>query len=373
MNKKVLFITGTRADFGKLKPLLRVVEATPGFETTIFATGMHTLARYGLTAEEIYKAGFKNIHVYMNQIHGEPMDLILANTISGLSRYVREVKPDMIVVHGDRIEALAGATVGCINNILVAHIEGGEVSGTVDELIRHAVSKLSHLHFVANQEAADRLINMGEHPCKVFVIGSPDIDIMLSDNLPSWLEVQARYEIPFKDYAIVLFHPVTTERKDMLRQTQELVAAIEKSKLHYIIIYPNNDDGSETIFHAYQSLKCNRNIRFYPSLRFEYFLVLLKNAQFILGNSSVGIREAPVYGVPSINIGTRQNNRFQHESILDVDSNQQDILSAISRAVVMKRQKTCLYFGCGRSAEQFIAALKGEKLWSTPKQKQFYE
>lgn len=371
MSKRILFLTGTRADFGKLKPLMHAVETSPDFECFIFATGMHTLARYGLTVDEIYKTGFSNIHVYMNQIHGESMDLILANTVSGLSRYVREYRPDMIVVHGDRIEALAGAIVGAVNNILVFHIEGGEVSGTIDETIRHAVSKLSHLHFTANQEAAERLIQMGEIPESVFVGGSPDIEAMLSPNLPTLEEVKSRYGIEFLKYAIVLFHPVTTEEEDMLRQAYELTNAIIASGLNYVVIYPNNDTGSNYIFQAYKQLENNTRYKMFPSIRFEYFLTLLKNSSFIIGNSSVGIREAPVYAVPSVNIGSRQHNRFNYMSIINTKCDSLEIQKAITMVQSMNQIQKCYYFGDGNSSGKFMEVLRGANLWETPKQKHF--
>jgi UDP-N-acetylglucosamine 2-epimerase (hydrolysing) len=189
---------------------------------------MHMLSRYGSTAIEIHKAGFDNIFPYINQDASvnSQMDLVLANTIQGLGHYIRECPPDLIVVHGDRIEALAGAIVGALNNILVAHIEGGEVSGSVDELIRHAVSKSSHLHFVANDEARARLVQMGEARSSIFVIGSPDIDVMLSDSLPDLEEVKTKYEIPFAEYAIFLLHPVTTELQHFLK-TPKLSRSLE--------------------------------------------------------------------------------------------------------------------------------------------------
>ncbi|MPY01274.1 MULTISPECIES: UDP-N-acetylglucosamine 2-epimerase, partial [unclassified Salinivibrio] len=160
--KKILFLTGTRADFGKLKSLIGKVESHPHFEAYVFITGMHMMAKYGMTAREVEKAGFKNLYTYINQNSYDSMDITLAKTIQGLSDYVAETSPDMIVVHGDRVEAMAGAIVGALNNILVAHVEGGEVSGTIDELIRHSVSKMSHIHFVSNQMAKSRLIQLGE-------------------------------------------------------------------------------------------------------------------------------------------------------------------------------------------------------------------
>ncbi len=162
MKKKISFLTGTRADFGKIKSLIEILRLNEQFDVHIFATGMHMEVKYGYTVLEIEKCGYDNIYKYINQINGAAMDITLSKTIEGFANYVHLIKPDLIVVHGDRIEALAGATVGALNNILVAHIEGGELSGTVDELIRHAVSKLSHTHFVANEEAKKRLQQMGE-------------------------------------------------------------------------------------------------------------------------------------------------------------------------------------------------------------------
>lgn len=373
MHRKVLFLTGTRADFGKLKPLMRVVEESPLFDCSVFVTGMHTLSRYGYTVEEVIKSGFKKIHTYMNQIHGEPMDLVLANTIGGLSRYIQEDRPDLIVVHGDRIEALAGAIVGSLNNILVAHIEGGELSGTIDESIRHSVSKLAHIHFVANNQAADRLKQLGEDPNHIFIIGSPDIDIMLSDSLPSLEDVRQRYEINFDEFGIVLYHPVTTEIEDVRKHASDLVAALIDSGQNYVVIYPNNDLGSHEILAEYKVLENNNRFRIFPSLRFEYFLTLLKNAMFIIGNSSTGIHEAPVYGLPTINIGTRQQNRFFHKSITHVSDDYVSILNAINQVSRSVYKEPCFNFGCGNSTALFKEVLEGGTIWGTSRQKQFQD
>ena len=239
-NKKIVFLTGTRADFGKLKPLIEKIENSTLFECYVFVTGMHTLSKYGSTFTEVQKEGYKNVFVYMNQTHTSDADVNLSNTITGFSNFVKEIKPDLIVIHGDRIEALAGAIVGAFNNILVSHIEGGELSGTIDEIIRHTVTKLSHLHFVANDEAKTRLLQMGESENSVFVIGSPDIDVMKSKNLPSIKEVKNHYDIIFTNYAILVFHPVTTELDSLKEQISQLVNAVIQSKRNYVVIYPNN-------------------------------------------------------------------------------------------------------------------------------------
>jgi UDP-N-acetylglucosamine 2-epimerase (hydrolysing) len=369
--KKILFLTGTRADFGKMKPLIEDVERSSDFEAHIFATGMHMLARYGSTVKEIQLAGFRHIYSYINQDGSvnSQMDLVLANTIQGLGHYIREFSPDLIVVHGDRIEALAGAITGVISNILVAHIEGGEVSGTMDELIRHAVTKLSHFHFVSNNEARKRLVQMGEAPDSIFVIGSPDIDIMLSENLPELSEVKRRYEINFPEYAIFIYHPVTTELHLLHDNITTVSAALEASELNFLVIYPNNDPGADVILETLNRFRDNSRFRLIPSMRFEYFLTLLKNAKAVVGNSSAGIREAPVYGVPTINIGTRQMNRFNYPFIYNVPENKEQILAALNN--LPESGIPSLHFGRGESAKLFMAQLRSSKLWTTPCQKQF--
>lgn len=375
LNKKILFLSGTRADFGKLKSLIESVDKSEGFEYKIFVTGMHLLSKYGSTYKEIEKSGFTNVHKFINQYLGEPMDMILANTIQGLSHYVCEERPDMIVVHGDRVEALAGAIVGSLNNILVAHVEGGERSGTIDELIRHSVSKLSHIHFVANEEAQKRLLQLGESEESVIVFGSPDIDVMKSGTLPSIEKVKAYYDIPFEHYHIVMFHPVTTEVESIEEYTNNLVdALLSFEEENFIVIYPNNDHGTNEILRTYKRLEKRNNIKLFPSVRFESFLVLIEEAKSIIGNSSAGIREAPIYGVPTLNIGTRQNLRYLSPSIHNVSYETQDMIDNIQHVIDIKeRYAPSEYFGKGDSAEIFIELLKSDSLWAISPQKVFHD
>lgn len=371
MLKKILFLTGTRADFGKIKSLISILESNKEFEVFVFVTGMHLQKEYGYTLIEIERCNFKNIHTFENHTHETTMDLTLAKTIEGLSSYCKTVNPDMIIVHGDRVETLAGAIVGSLNNILVAHIEGGELSGTVDELIRHSVSKLSHIHFVSNDEAAKRLVQMGEIQEAIFTIGSPDIDIMFSEELPNIDVVKEYYEIPFDDFAIVMFHPVTTEANEMQIYAQHFVNSLLLDSHNYVVIFPNNDLGSQFIINQYERLKVNPRFRVFPSLRFEYFLSLLKNSQFIIGNSSAGIREAPYYGIPIINIGTRQQNRAIHADIINVDYSEKNILEALQNIDNHEVKPTQNDFGKGNSAELFLNSLQNSTIWKVHHQKQF--
>jgi UDP-N-acetylglucosamine 2-epimerase (hydrolysing) len=369
--KKILFITGSRADFGKIKRLIEEVSAEKSLDYQIFATGMHMMEKYGSTVHEIMNANFKNIFSFMNQdnVVNSQMDYVLAHTITGLGFYIREFQPNLILVHGDRIEALAGAIVGVLNNIPVGHIEGGELSGTVDELLRHAVTKLSHVHFVANKEASKRLIQLGESPEFVHVIGSPDIDVMLSKNLPSLEKVKKKYDIPYKKYAIFNYHPVTTRLKEIQKNIEAVVRALVDSSLNYVVIYPNNDHGSEIIMDSISPLADNPHFRLIPSMRFEYFLTLMKHSIAMVGNSSAGIREAPVYGIPVVNIGTRQHRRFLGKSILNVPDSKKKILNALRN--LPSKMKPSYHFGRGNSSKKFVKIVKTKKFWNFDLNKQF--
>ena len=370
MSKTIVFLSGTRADFGKLKSLIKISSEAKEFNVHIFATGMHLQEEYGYTVNEIVKSGFQNIHTFSNHTEESTMDLTLAKTIEGFSSFVKDVKADLLIVHGDRVETLAGAIVGSLNNILVGHVEGGEVSGTIDELIRHSISKLSHIHFVANDEAKNRLLQMGELENQIYIIGSPDVDIMFSENLPTIYETLEYYDIPYENYNILMYHPVTTERNNKECATS-LVQAVLEDEGNYIVIKPNNDMGSKEVNQALLELENNPRFSIFPSLRFEYFLVLLKHCNFIIGNSSAGVREAPYYGVHSIDIGKRQLNRAKSDSIIHTSNNKKDIAAAIQIVKEKERSDQNLSFGIGQSDKLFIDLLKSKSLWAIPCQKQF--
>lgn len=368
---KILFLTGTRADFGKMKSLMCAVDSDQEFECSVFITGMHTLQRYGYTAKEVVKSGFDNVYTYMNQHVGDPMEMILASTIKGLSRYVHETNPDMLVIHGDRVEALAGAIVGALTNTLVCHIEGGERSGTIDESIRHSVSKLSHIHLVCNSEAETRLVQMGEPLNRIFNIGSPDIDVMLSPGLPNIETVKEHYAIPYEEYGVLMFHPVTTDLENMQKNAKEVVDAVIRSNKNFVVIFPNNDEGSDFIIDEYKRFEECKNISVFPSIQFESFLTLLKNSKCMVGNSSAGIRETPFYGLASVNIGNRQNDRYFAKSIRNSGYQWDEILTAINDAFVAPKLPRDDYFGKGNSTEQFMAVLKSDAIWGGETQKYF--
>ena len=372
MKKKIIFVTATRADFGKLKSLINTVKKSKKFDYQIAVTGMHLLKSFGSTYKEVYKVFKRNIFKFKNQTNDESITQIISNTIKNFSILVKKEKPDLIVIHGDRAETLACAIVGSMNHILTAHVEGGELSGTIDDSIRHAVTKLSHIHFVGSNNAKRIVLGMGEKKNSVFNIGSPDLDLILNTKLPKINYVKARYGITFNDYGILIWHPVTSEIKFLKKNTNKLIKFIENSGENLLVINPNNDLGYKKILEVYKNYKKNKNFKFFPSIRFENFIVLLKNAKFIIGNSSSGIYEAPLVNTPSIDIGTRQTKRFFSKTVKNFDLNklnQKNFYKFIDNYQNDKKR----HYGKGDSAKKFIKILNSYKFWKISTQKYFYK
>jgi UDP-N-acetylglucosamine 2-epimerase (hydrolysing) len=369
MTRHLLFLTGTRADFGKLEPLAAAARDA-GHRVTFFVTGMHMMDRYGLTRNEVRRMPGVTVHEYVNQTEGDPQDLILARTVTGFSDYVRQANPDLILLHGDRIEALAGALVAATNYIRSAHVEGGEVSGTIDEVFRHCNTKLCTHHFVSSEAAARRVRALGEPAETIHPIGSPELDFHARPSGVTLDEVRQRYAIPFADYGIVTFHPVTSEQDTIGQQATDLFAALEASGRNFVTIAPNNDPGSAAIFQALENLPKTR-FRLLPSMRFSHFSELMKNAACMVGNSSAGVREAPFLGLPSLDIGTRQTNRSDAPSVTACE--------AADRATILDylsthwgRQATPHDgFGQGSAAERFVETIARPEFWSLSLQKAF--
>lgn len=369
--KKILFITGTRADYGKIKTLMSAVQNNTDYDLHVFVTGMHLSKLHGSTYIGVKKDGWNNVYVdFASAGHEDGMAQNFSAITGSLSNFIRALEPDLTVIHGDRIEALAGAIASVLQNVRTAHIEGGEVSGTIDESIRHAITKLSHEHFVSSDSARDRLIKLGEEEERIHVIGSPDIDIMMGNNLPSLQEVKEYYGILFDKFCIATLHPVTTNLFSLKQNVNIFVEALLRSNKNGIVIYPNNDLGHEVILSEYARLVKSERFVLFPSIRFEYFLTLLKNCEFVIGNSSAGIREACIYGIPAIDIGCRQKGRFDLNKIKNLQHVEFDlnaILMAISNSKNYKHLSN--EFGCGNSADKFLRILKSDGFWRRSIQK----
>ena len=365
--KKLLFVTGTRADFGKLEPLAKAAQLA-GFEITFFITGMHMMQRYGETRLEVKRFAGAEFVEFVNQREGDALDFILAKTILGFSDFVHERRPDLVVIHGDRVEAMAASIVCAMRYIRSAHIEGGEVSGTIDESIRHCNTKLCATHFVSSEDAKARVLSLGEAPERVFNIGSPELDTHAQPSGVSIEEVKARYAIPFDDYGIVIFHPVTSEVDSMGAQAASLFGCLVQSGKHFVVIAPNNDPGTDDIFAVIEALPKDR-FRLIPSMRFNYFSELMKNAAVMVGNSSAGVREAPFLGLPSLDVGSRQNNRAQADSIFGCSAFDQEKIQLFLTNQWHHRYKVDASFGNGMASDQFVQVLKVDKYWEISIQK----
>jgi len=369
--KKLLFVTGTRADFGKIEPLAEEAKKN-GFNINFFVTGMHMMKRYGKTKIEVRRFDKAEIFEFINQREGDSLDYVLSKTILGFSDYLHENNTDLVLIHGDRIEALAASVVCGIKNLRSCHIEGGEISGTIDESLRHCNTKLCTAHFVSNKEAEKRVILLGESPERVFNIGSPELDMHAADSGVDISEVKKRYEISFNDYGIVILHPVTTEPKTIEKQAQSLFNTLKQSKRNYVVIAPNNDPGADKIFNIINKLP-KTNFRILPSMRFIHFSELMKNASIIVGNSSAGVREAPFIGLPSLNVGTRQQHRAISKQIYDCDAENDAKILELLESNWGVRFKGSNLFGSGQAAKKFTKIINNSSFWQLPIQKTYHK
>lgn len=369
MNRRLLFVTGTRADYGKLEPLALAAQKA-GFNISFFITGMHMMKRYGETRLEVRKFIGADFFEYVNQREGDAQDLILSKTILGFSDFLNEHRPDLVVIHGDRIEALGAAIVCALNYIQSAHIEGGEISGTIDESLRHCNTKLCSTHFVSSDEARELVLALGESKDRVFNIGSPELDAHSKNSGVTVEEVKRYYDIPFAEYGIVVFHSVTSELDTIGEQAEFLFSALKESAKSFVVIAPNNDPGTEEIFSVIERLPVE-TFRIIPSMRFNYFSELMKNASIMIGNSSAGVREAPFLGLISIDIGSRQNNRARADSVIACSAfNKSKIIDSIHNFWGV-RKNSDKSFGNGLAADNFAKVISSKDFWKISLQKEF--
>ena len=370
---KVAFFTASRADYGKIKPVILEAKKKK-LNYVIFVTGAHLLKEYGKTINQIKKDfELRNIIFFSNQKFGDNQQTIFRNTVNNLTKLLINKKFDCFFIHGDRVETLAAASVLTFSKIKIAHIEGGELSGTVDEMIRHSVSKLSHIHFVSNKAAKKVLINSGEGKDSIFITGSPDIDLLNKSFRPNLNEVKKKYSLKFKDYIISFLHPVTTEEKNENNQNAKIYfqTLLKLKNINIVQFVPNNDDHSLVILNCLnKTFKNKKNVRVLQSMRFEYYLTLLENSKFIIGNSSSAIMEAPYFNIPAINIGNRQLNRHSVNGIINIPFKQKSILNAVKKVAKIKTKFNPI-FGEGKSSQKIIRILKSDKFKKLSIQKMY--
>jgi len=336
MKRKILYISGSRAEYGLMRSVLREIKKHPALELEIIVTGMHLMREFGLTVKDIEKDGYKFHRVYAVYERDDKKSMadFIGKFISLLTEKITEIDPDIILLVGDRGEMLAGAIVGAYLTIPVAHIHGGEVTSTVDEIARHAITKLSHIHFVATPLSARRVIQMGENPSNVFIVGAPSIDNILSGEFTQPRDIAKNYDLDLsRPIIIVVQHPVTTEIEDAERQMRETMEAISDIGEQTIVIYPNADAGGRRMIKVIERYRDKNFIRIYKSVPYMDFLGLMNVADVLVGNSSSGIIEAPSFGLPVVNIGKRQEGRERAENIIDVNHDRKEIKKAIEKAL----------------------------------------
>ena len=365
MKKKILFITERRADYSKLRPIIKEIKNSNNLEYFLVVTGSHLIKKHGYTINEIKKDDIK-IHKKFRMFprnskntHDE-MTLAFGKAITNMTKIIKELKPDIVFTGFDIGANFAAAIVGAHMNIHVAHLEGGEVTGTIDESIRHAISKFAHVHFTTNDLAKKRLIKMGENSKNIFIVGNPSFDIIKKMKKIQTKELEKEFNIQLNRPLILLLqHTVTTEFDKIDKYFLETISAIKECGVQCLIISGNVDAGSEKILKIIEKSK----IQNYPNLPFEKYINLLQNCSVLIGNSSSGIMEAPFLRIPSINIGTRQTGRLTSESVLNVEYDKKTIKKAIRKSLydekfLKKVKKTKKHYGSGNSSKKIVKILE---------------
>lgn len=370
--RNVCVVVGSRANYSSIKSVMQAVKAHPDLQLQVIAGASALLDRFGSVVDTVEADGFGiDARVHMI-IEGESPTTMAKSTGLGLLELptiLNQLQPDVVVTVGDRFETMATAIAAAYMNIPLAHTMGGEVSGTIDESIRHAITKLAHIHFPANQDAAERILKMGEHPDTVHVVGCPRIDLVAeiaqeNSYLPerAWLELegvggQINLDEPF---LLVSQHPVTTEYGAGERQIVETLMALHELKMPTIMLWPNVDAGSEDVARGMRKFRERYEhdyIRFYKNFSVETYVRLMKRCACKIGNSSAAIREGAFLGVPAINVGTRQIGRQRGKNVIDVDYDREQIIAAIKTQIKNGHFPSEPIYGDGHAGERIADIL----------------
>lgn len=381
--RNIAVVTGTRAEYGLLKPLIWAIKNEDSFKLQLLVTGMHLMPEFGNTYLQIEKDGFVIDAKIEDGLNGDTaLDISMAvgKATIGFAQAYNKLNPEMIVVLGDRSEILAAVTAAVIYNIPVAHIHGGETTeGAYDEFIRHAITKMSHLHFASSEVYRKRIIQMGEQPSTVFNVGAIGIDSIKNLKLLSIDEFENAINYKLNKLNILItFHPVTLEKSTAKTQFKSLLNALDNIKnVTIIFTKPNSDKGGKIIIKMiddYVNKNPNKSIAF-TSLGQLRYLSALKFVDVVIGNSSSGILEVPLFKKPSINIGERQKGRLMPDSVINCSANEQDITRAISIALSddfnKKIQQQSNPYGNGTATLQILTVLKNSNIVNT--KKSFYD
>lgn len=362
---KICCVTGTRADYPRIRSVLKRLDEDSFFELQIVVTGSHLLPDYGDTYKEIIDDGFtiaKKVPMFTEEFDTPyGMTRCVGGAMKKLADAYQELKPDVMLITVDRVETLAAASAAALMNLPIFHVQGGEVTGTIDESIRHAVTKLSHFHFAATEESKNRIIKMGEPDDKVFNTGCPYIDELDSYNYLSKDEISKLYQLDLvRKNAILTLHSVTTEHEDSFQQIKILLDALKKYDLNIIAIYSNSDAGGRKII---ELLKNTTRLNLIPNIKSDHFASLMKHCDLMIGNSSAGIREAPTFKLPVVNIGSRQNGRERGINVIDCEFEVASIKKALDTALydntfISKLETSSNIYGDGKSSARIVNIIK---------------
>ena len=364
--RKVLVVSGSRGEYGYIRPLIKLMNESDFIEAEVLATNMHLLPEFGNSVQEFYKDRIKVDHkVYMALSGYTSVTMVksLGVFMLSIADILSNGHPDFILVAGDRGEQLVAAIAGSHLNIPVAHIQAGELSGNIDGMTRHAITRFANIHFASNEDAERRLINMGEERFRVFKVGAPQLDELTLDNIASPKTVSERFSLDLeKPIAIVIQHPVTEQVHLSGEQMKTTLNAVFQLNLQNVVIYPNNDAGSVAI---QECIKANRNThtRVERNVPRSIYAGLMNVASVIIGNSSSGIIESPLFKLPAVNIGRRQSGRFQAKNVINVNEhNQRDIEIAIGKALSDDYRNTLKNlvnpYGDGNSSKKILKILE---------------
>lgn len=372
MKKKICVILTTRGNYAKMKTVMKLIDEDPSLELQLVIGGGLLLPKYGYNFIEIIKEEFKIDRIVHFLVEGENLATMAKSAgiaVVEFSTVFENLSPDVVVVIADRFECLSIAMAATYMNIPVAHVEGGEVSGSIDESIRHAITKLSHLHLPATQDAADRILRLGERKSSVFPVGCTSLDIIKELDLSKkdlLFSIQESKgvggKVDFNEpYIVVLQHPVTTEYEENLKNINVTIQAIDELGIQTVWIWPNMDAGSDGVsggIRTYRELSNPSFVRFYKSLPIQYYALLIKYSLCLVGNSSSGIRESSFLGVPCVNIGTRQQRRERGKNTIDVTYDAEEITKAIRHQINHGHYPSSNIFGNGEASGKIVSVLK---------------
>lgn len=371
MKRKIAVLTGTRADYGIFYHVLKEIEKHDDLQLSLIVCGMHLCPEYGMTVNEIKKDGFKiedQFETVISSDTGSAMAKSVGLTMINIAQSLERIRPDVLLILGDRGEMLAAASAAVHMNIPTAHIHGGEVTGTVDESIRHAITKLSHIHFPATEDSKKRIIRLGETEGNVFVVGAPGLDNIKNTEYISREDMNKKFGLEDGKIFLMTQHPVTTERDKVEEQIRETMDAIVEFGEQTIITYPNSDNGGREIIKIIEEYRAKYSfLKVFKNLSQVEYLSLLNIADVMIGNSSSGIIEAPSFKMPVVNIGTRQQGRLRACNVIDVDYGSENVKNGIKKALYdeefIKSVEKCVNpYGDGRASNRIAKILSEIKI-----------